>query len=254
MSKKAIIIASIVLAVVATTSFAVPTTLQNGVAGYTGQRNEVMVGTGWGGAGYNSWGSPMGNNHPAVMEDTSVQSLDWVARTLIRFEDIASFIPAGHTTVNSATLELEWVWQFQPSGTVYAYEALMPWTDDEDGGGTWWLNWGNGGDDAGYMGAQVGSFDPSDGSEGGAPLSFSLDTAMVESWISSPGTNYGIVLRFDDPANSTHCVWGGENDPGVGDHADDIPPKLILDTIPEPATMAILGLGGLMVLRRRRSA
>ena len=249
MTKKAIIIASIVLAVVAAPSFAVPTTLQNDLNGYDGQRNQGLAGGGWGANSY----SVTGGDAPFIMENATYSNVGdgFVVRTLMRFQDIASMLPAGHTVVNSAVLEMDYVAQNGAEGTVVARQALQPWTH----GNTYWLNWGNGGDDAGYMGAIVGSFDPTV-----APTSFSLDTAMVESWISSPGTNHGVVLLYDTGLVGPewpHLEWGGENEPSGWNpdvSASPFAPRLILDTIPEPATMALLGLGGLMVLRRRRSA
>ena len=256
MTRKAIMIASIVLAVAATQSFGalMLTELQNGENGYSGQRNEVMAGSGWGGAGYSSRGTPVGAEHVFVMGADFASTL-WVGRSLIRFDDIASMLPAGHTTVISATLELgPYVWRYNPVDPVVARQALQPWTDDEDGGGTWWTNWGNGGNDAGYIGDIVGTFNPTAG-QTTDPTSITLDTSTVESWITSPGTNYGVILMYDaDTGSDPHLEWPGENDPDNPPAYNQIPPKLILETVPEPATMALLGLGGLMVLRRRRAA
>jgi len=64
------------------------------------------------------------------------------------------------------------------------------------------------------------------------------------------GEDIGLIF-MDDPSNPSAGVREYESFDGAGDNLDRIPTLLV--TIPEPATMLLLGLGGLALRRRRRA-
>jgi len=62
-----------------------------------------------------------------------------------------------------------------------------------------------------------------------------------------------IALQFSsDPDNPSTGIREAESFNGAGTNLDRIP-TLVLTVVPEPATMVLLGLGGLALLRRRRA-
>ena len=68
-------------------------------------------------------------------------------------------------------------------------------------------------------------------------------TSIVNAWISS-GNNYGLALAVDEctSGNSFSYLYG------IGNSAGDAP---VLTTVPEPATLALLGLGSLIYFRKK---
>jgi PEP-CTERM motif-containing protein len=78
----------------------------------------------------------------------------------------------------------------------------------------------------------------------GAPQYWAISQATIQSWIDAGGIATLALVRADTYYNS--CHWTN-----YGWDAGQLP-ALNLTTTPEPATMALLALGGLAFLRRRK--
>ena len=95
------------------------------------------------------------------------------------------------------------------------YKALKPWTD----GKTYWTNWGQGGDEPGYIDETAilsGNISEVDGN-----YHFSVSPSVVQAWLDRPQTNHGLLLKATRDSNAFH--WMADGDTG------DNPPKLIIE-------------------------
>ena len=105
-----------------------------------------------------------------------------------------------------------------------------------------WLNWGG----SGFTGVDTitqyttmsGTFDMHNFSDA------ALNT-LVQNWLTGATPNYGLGL-LSAYVGGTQEYLAGIGNPGV------YAPTLTFDVVPEPATMMLLGLGGLAVLRRKK--
>lgn len=81
---------------------------------------------------------------------------------------------------------------------------------------------------------------------------FDVPAALAQTWLSS-ATNYGVIV-----VNENEYTAGDSFSFRTEDHSYGTPPKLDITydliPIPEPASMALLALGGLTMIRHRRSA
>jgi len=77
------------------------------------------------------------------------------------------------------------------------------------------------------------------------PVSFEIPSSVVQDWIDDPSSNHGLFLISNTPQMETDLAfWSNEG--GAG-------PELSFTLVPEPTTFALLGLGSLaLVMRRRR--
>jgi hypothetical protein len=103
------------------------------------------------------------------------------------------------------------------------------------------LPWDQNGTTGGYLYEAIGG------------LKAELDVATIQDWLDNPGNNAGMLLKnhlpsAQDPTQSYLCAgeWGGADPINHG-----YEPKLTIEYIPEPTTMVLLGLGGLLLRRRK---
>ncbi len=75
---------------------------------------------------------------------------------------------------------------------------------------------------------------------------FEVDvTALVQAWQADPSSNFGFAIRGEEGFNGTGKIFHSATGANV--------PQLVVTTVPEPSAIALLGLGGLaLVIRRRR--
>lgn len=74
-------------------------------------------------------------------------------------------------------------------------------------------------------------------------ISWTVPASVVQSWIDAPSSNFGLMLdppNYDDPELSWGC------------RESSFAPTLTFEATPEPGSVALLALGGLMSMRRRR--
>lgn len=70
-------------------------------------------------------------------------------------------------------------------------------------------------------------------------------TALVQAWVDGAEANNGMALKRD-PNSSPWCYFRSK------ENLDGNNPELVVNVVPEPASMAALGLGAAALLRRRR--
>ena len=86
----------------------------------------------------------------------------------------------------------------------------------------------------------------------GTVYEFTLGSAMVQSWIDSPATNAGLLLDGGWSGSNSRPVGFGSSERGIGAGTGTAAdrPTLVLDVVPEPASLALLSLAPLALLRQ----
>jgi hypothetical protein len=76
-------------------------------------------------------------------------------------------------------------------------------------------------------------------------------TSAVQDWVDTPSDNAGLLYRFaNDAADSAYVrLFCGLTTPQSGEY--NRRPTLVIDYVPEPMTMVLVGLGGLFLRRRK---
>ena len=182
---------------------------------------------------------------------------------LMRFTDFSG-VPGGQTVTN-ATLRLyntnhgnqtgdvdieihelvaangDWV---EGSGLGTVVSGTSDWRFKVQNTGDW-AGGRNGAGVAGtdYTTALVGSATAADTTA--EWVEFTLDASVVQNWIDNPGQNYGIVLTAPGAADGEAAFFRSSED-------SLLTPELVLETIPEPATLGLIGFAGGALLFARR--
>ena len=185
--------------------------LQNGMDGYQGQAGEQMTTGQWGReTGHVAHGGGTGPDVIFIYADSDASRH---ARSLIRF-DLEGRVPEGARVIRTE-LVIYCHKGINGNSALAGYKALKPWTD----GKTYWTNWGQGGDEPGYIDETAilsGNISEVDGN-----YHFSVSPSVVQAWLDRPQTNHGLLLKATRDSNAFH--WMADGDTG------DNPPKLIIE-------------------------
>ena len=126
-------------------------------------------------------------------------------------------------------------------------ESAWNWHDEPNG----WAGTGGPFDDATDLGALQDSIVADGEDAANTEYVFELDIPLVQGWIDNPSTNAGVIIKIRDEANvgvAVQCYASEIN------YWNPYRPHLEIDYTPEPATIGLLSLGGLAMLRRKRRA
>lgn len=221
-------------------------TFQNAPAGYTGTEDTLIIAT-----------SPDVNSGTL---GTIVLSTTANRRTMIQF-DLSSFTAPVGETLSSATIRLNCSYAGSSDSDVSVYEVYRSWTEGIAGDttGPTWNEYEKNGD---YLWGTAGCDNTTSDRSGTAESitttlagvtgwhEFSLTTDLVNGWIGNTIDNNGVILVGGNPVNPEQRTYYSSESGTLS-----LRPELVLTYTPEPATMVLLGLGGVgLLVRRRRRA
>jgi len=240
----------------AVASDAATLTLRQGLAGYAGTRDD---------AAKSNTAFSYDNRDDGLYAYSTIAGPN--LGTVVGFD--ISGLPSG-ATINSATLSMTFAAGSQfGNGTSQTWVVKNPtaqWIEGQvsyyfaqnTGSGVKWNSsddpYGAGGTGI-TMANQPTVIDTASSTQGvtnlpGTSLSFNV-TSLVSGWYDNTLQNRGVAILNTAGANNGNIYWAGK-----ANATDTWRPTLVIDytAVPEPAGLAVLGLGAAAMLRRRRKA
>jgi len=161
---------------------------------------------------------------------------------IYRFDMTAAMAADGNVAADNGVFEsnVQWTesldWTFKAIGT----------SADFDSTAVTWNSYTGSAADMGYWDAMpvedIQAYP--EGGNFGAPGLWTISQAVVQGWADAGGIATLALVRNDTYYNACHWTTNGWDYGQL--------PKLTVEFIPEPATLSLVVLGGLAVLRRRR--
>lgn len=202
------------------------------------------------GADIRIWGGVTDDNDGAGSFLRILKNATGTYRSLFHFD--LSEIPTN-AVVSAATITLKATGNQSGNLTVSAYKVLRSWNEGNntlataDAGEVTWGSARHGEDNWGTSGCDNTTSDRSGTPEASKVITgvdedwvFSPSLATVQDWVTNPGSNYGLLIRSDEPGGETYMYYGSD------DNAGNEPSITVTYGIPVGASSAIANAVGLM--------
>ena len=215
---------------------------RDGENGYTGTIDTTIFAS-----------QPTNNNNASGNMFVGVQTtgnLTGPNQILIKYTNLFGNAPGQievGSTINSATLTFSRQFGFVDQLKIYD----LTWDFEPNLTTVTWDNAGTTAND----GIVIGTDTAATATDGPKTLSSTIPTATfdvtasLQAWVANPAGNLGWALINDHASQSNTSIGSSDN------ATMSLRPILTIDytPIPEPASLAVVGLGGLMLLARRRT-
>jgi len=163
--------------------------------------------------------------------------------------DMSSY--AGKTVVSGnayVSMRINTNWYYDRNGKygtgipymdLSVHKILVPWTESS-------VTYNNFGGDTGLQsdeyGASICSVRLYDLQKWGEWITWTIPGSMVQQWIDDPTNNYGLLFKPNGYNRPEFNFFSSES---------STPPALSFEIVPEPATLSLLSIGGILLRRRK---
>ena len=148
----------------------------------------------------------------------------------------------GQTVISASyTFSAREIWDFSNTN-VELREITQSWHKNT-------VNWNNQPTIGGVLGNLTGMGGTGEGLND--IITRTIPVSSIQPWLNNKNNNLGWMMKLTD-AQETDGIRNGMNMRSFAYGTHELGPYLTLEIVPEPATMILLGLGGLVIRRRRK--